>query len=97
MRTIALLIALLILVIFGYDIIFSNFANFAFHWSDLLYYAIAAAVIYIIVRLVGGSLNKKFEKSVNSLLQGKSDELIVKKGLLRVYGLLLITLFPFLL
>jgi len=97
MRTIALLIALLILVIFGYDIIFSNFANFAFHWSDLLYYAIAAAVIYIIVRLVGGSLNKTFEKSVNYFLQGKSDELIVKKSLLRVYGLLLITLFPFLL
>lgn len=97
MRTIALLIALLILAIFGYGIIFVNFIDFAFHWSDLLMYTIAAAVVYVLVRLVGGSLNKKFEKSVNYFLQGKSDELIVKKDLLRVYGLLLITLFPFLL
>lgn len=97
MRTAALLIALLILAIFGHDIVFINFANFAFHWGDLLMYTIVAAVIYAIVRLVGGSLNKQFEKAVNSFIQGQSNEIVVKKGLLRVYGLLLITLFPFLL
>jgi len=95
MRTIALLIALLILAIFGYSIIF-NFIEIAFHWSDLLIYVIAAAVIYVIIRIVGGSLNKKFEKSVNYFLEGKTKELFNNKGLLRVYGLLLITLLPFL-
>jgi len=63
----------------------------------LLYYVIAAAAIYMTIRLVGGSLNKEFEESVSSFLQGKSDELIIRKSLLRVYGLLLVTLFPFLL
>lgn len=97
MRTIALLIALLILVFFGHDIIFLNFANISFHWSDFLYYTIAAGVIYVILMLVGRSLNDNFDNCVNNFLQGKSDELIVERGLLRVYGLLLFTLLPFLL
>jgi len=68
-----------------------------FHYQDLLLYAGVALVVYLIVRAVGGSLDKKFNQSVKDFLDGKKKELFDDKGLLRTFGFLLIVLLPFLL
>lgn len=95
MKTIALLFSLLLLLIFGF-LIFENFFYLSFNWQDLLIFAIVALIIYLIIRWVGGSLDKRFNKSVKDFLDGKKKELFDDRGLLRVFGLLLIILLPFL-
>jgi len=96
MKNLALLFSFLILIIFGYGLII-NFVSFSFSWQNLIIYSVGAFIIYSIVRLVGGSLDKKFNKSVNGFLTDKNEELFNNKGLLRTFGILLVTLLPFLL
>jgi len=96
MKTLALLFSLLLLLLFGWGIV-ENFFAVAFHYQDLLLYAGVALVVYLIVSAVGGSLDKKFNKSVKDFLDGRKKELFDDKGLLRTFGLLLIVLLPFLL
>src|ERR1700741_248651 len=96
MKTLALLFALLLLALFGYGIV-GNFLSGAFSYVDLLIFLGAALVVYSIVRIVGGSLDKKFNKSVANFLSGKSEKLFDNRALLRTFGLLLIVLLPFLL
>jgi Zn-dependent protease with chaperone function len=96
METIALLFALLLLVLFGWGII-ENFFAVAFGYQDLLLYAGVALVVYLIIRAVGGSLNKKFNQSVKDFLDGKKKVLFDDKGLLRTFGFLLFLLLPLLL
>ncbi|RMG77183.1 MAG: hypothetical protein D6707_11435, partial [Bacteroidetes bacterium] len=67
-----------------------------FSWEDLLIFAIVGFIIYFLVRWIGGSLNKKFDNSVQKFLEGKKESLFSDKGLLRTFGFLLITLLPFL-
>lgn len=97
MKKIALFLALLLLLVFGYMIVFLNFLDFSFSWDDLLIYSIVGIIIYFLIRTVGKSLNKKFEKSVNSFLNNETQSLFNDKNLLRTFGFLLITLLPFLL
>lgn len=95
MKTFGLLFSLFLLLIFGYLII-ENFVYIAFGWQDLLMFTIVALIVYFIIRRVGESLDKKFNNSVKNFLDGKEKELFDDKGLLRTFGLLLITLLPFL-
>jgi len=96
MKTLALLFALLLLVLFGWGIV-GNFFALAFHYQDLLLFVGVALVVYLIIRVVGGSLDKKFNKSVQSFLSGEKEKLFDDKKLLRTFGLLLVVLLPFLL
>lgn len=91
-----LFIALILTVYFLWSLVFINFFALAFNWEDFLIYLVVAVVIYFIFRLIGGSLNNKFNKSVNEFLEGKKQDLFSDKGLLRTFGFLLITLLPFL-
>ncbi len=95
MKTTALLFSLFLTVIFGF-LILSNFTSISFNYQDLLLYVVVALIIYLVVRAVGGALDKKFNNSVQNFLEGKKKELFDDKGLLRTFGLLLITLLPFL-
>ncbi len=96
MKTIGLLLALLLLALGAYLLIFANFIKFAFGWQDLIFYSIITGIVYIIVRLIGGSINKKFNGFVAEFINGKRNELLIKRGLLRVYGFLIILMLPFL-
>jgi len=96
MKTIFLTVALLLLILFGFEIAF-NFLAIAFNYQDLLLYAGVGLVIYLMIRGVGSSLNKKFDKSINDFLSGRKNELFDDKKLLRTFGFLLIVLLPFLL
>jgi len=95
MKTFALLFSLILTVIFGF-LILTNFLSISFSYQDLLLYAVVALIVYLIVRAVGGSLDKKFNISVQNFLEGKKKELFDDKGLLRTFGFLLVTLLPFL-
>lgn len=95
MKTIALLFSLFLTIVFGF-LILSNFASISFNYQDLLLYTVVALIVYLIIKAVGGSLDKKFNNSVQNFLDGKKKELFDDKGLLRTFGLLLITLLPFL-
>lgn len=95
MKTISLLFSLLLTTLFGF-LILSNFTSISFNYQDLLLYTGVAFIVYLILRAVGGQLDKKFNNSVQSFLDGKKKELFDDKGLLRTFGLLLITLLPFL-
>lgn len=95
MKTIALLFSLLLTIFFGF-LILSNFIFLSFNYQDLLLYAGVALIVCLIVRAVGGSLDKRFNNSVQGFLDGKKKELFDDRGLLRTFGLLLITLLPFL-
>jgi len=94
MKILALLFAFLLLVLFGWDII-ENFLVMAFHYQDLLLYTGVALIVYLILRAVGSSLDKKINQSVKDFLAGKKKELFNDKSLLCTFGLLLIVLFPF--
>jgi hypothetical protein len=95
-HNIGLLFSLFLLVVFGF-LIFSNFTSISFNWQDLLIFAIVGLIVYLIVRAVGGSLDKKFNISVQEFIIGKRQILFIDKGILRTFGLLLLTLLPFLL
>lgn len=95
-HNLGLLFCLGSLLIFGF-LILSNFTSIAFHWEDGLVFAIAGLVIYLIIRWIGGSLNKKFDSSIQSFLKGEKVRLFSDKGLLKTFGFLLIVLLPFLL
>lgn len=95
MKTISLLFSFLLTILFGF-LILLNFITISFNYQYLLLYAGVASIIYLILRVVGGSLDKKFNTSVQSFLDGKKKELFDDKGLIRTFGLLLITLLPFL-
>lgn len=97
MKTACLLFALTLLVLGGFSIIVINFLSVAFGWQDLIVYLVIGVIVYLIVQIIGGSLDKEFNKIVNEFVEGKRRELSASKGLIRTYGLLLITLLPFLL
>ena len=84
-----------LLLIFGY-LILGNFLAVAFYWEDLLFFAIVGLIIYLLVRWIGSSLNKKFDTSVQDFLDGNKVSLFSDKGLLKTFGFLLIILLPFL-
>ncbi len=96
MKTIGLIFALLLLVFGTAFLIFISFLSLAFSWQDLLFYLVIALIIYFIIRAVGGSLDKKFNDSVKDFLENKSKNLFNDRRLLRTFGLVLITLLPFL-
>jgi len=95
-HVIGLLFCLALLLIFGF-LILSNFTSIAFSWEDGLVFVGVGLIIYLVIRWVGGSLNKKFDISVQSFLDGKKMRLFSDKGLLKTFGFLLIVLLPFLL
>lgn len=77
-------------------LIFLNFLDFAFSYKDAIFYLVFAGIDYLIIRWAGGSLNKKFNSILNSFLGSGELELKINKGLLRTYGILIISLLPFL-
>jgi len=95
MMNFALLFSLLLTSIFGIMII-SNFAEFNFYWSDLVVYTVVGLIVYVIIMVVGSKLDKKFNDSIQTFLDGKKENLFDDKKLLRTFGLLLIALLPFL-
>ena len=95
MKNIALIFSLLLTSIFG-SLIISNFATFNFYWTDLIVYSIVGLIVYLLIMVVGSALDKKFNNSIQAFLDGKKEGLFDDKKLLRTFGLLLITLLPFL-
>lgn len=73
-----------------------NLLGWAFSWEDFLFYLVPIVIDYLIIRWVGGSLNKKFNKIVEAFVKGESLELNIDKGLFGTYGFLLVGLLPFL-
>lgn len=96
MKKLLLLLAMLISVLGVWWILTWNILPFAFNYQDFLFYAAMALISYLIIRWVGGSLNKKFNSIVDSFVRGNSLELKIDKGLFNTYGFLLISLLPFL-
>lgn len=96
MRSCGLLLALIILAIAGFSLVFFNLFSFSFNIGDWLFYFIAAIIVYFIVWAVGASLNKKFENILKKFISGEKESLSISNTLLRTYGFLLITLSPFL-
>jgi len=96
-KIISLFLSLLLLILGLWGLLFVNFPSLIFNWEDFLFYLVIAAIVYLIIRAVGGSLNKEFNKSVNEFLKGKRKSLFDNKRLLHTFGFLLITLLPFLL
>jgi Zn-dependent protease with chaperone function len=96
LQIIGLFFALLLLIVF-LPLILSHFVIIAFNWLDLLIYGVVAFIIYLIIRGVGNSLDKKFNKSIQDFLDGKKEKILDDKGLLRTFAFLLIILLPFLL
>lgn len=94
-RRLGLLFSLLLLVVFGF-LMFVNFISVAFGVLDFFFYLVIASIVYLIVKGVGTSLDNKFNQSVQEFLDGKKKELFHDKVLVRTFGLLLITLLPFL-
>lgn len=102
MRTIAILFCFLVLLVFLplilIDILISvSFADYWFNLYDFLIYSLVFLILSLIVLRVGSSLGKKFELSLLDFIEGRTDDPRPKPGLLRVYGLLLCLLLPFLL
>ena len=97
MRTIGLLFLLVLLALGVWGLIFTSFPSLSFNWQDLLIYLAIALIVYGIVWAVGGSLDKKFVNSVKAFLEGTKTTLFDDRGLIRVFGFLLIVLLPFLL
>jgi Zn-dependent protease with chaperone function len=95
MKTIALLFSMLLIVLFGLFMLV-DFVSLYFGIADILIFAAVALIVYFILRLVGSSLDRSFNNSVQSFLEKKSSEPFADKGLLRTFGFLLITLLPFL-
>jgi Zn-dependent protease with chaperone function len=86
-----------VLSIFGiFSLLVWSFANLSFNWEDFIIYLVVAAVAYLCVRLVGGSLNKSFTQLIMAYVEGKLPDFEINKGQLRVFGFLLITMLPFL-
>jgi Zn-dependent protease with chaperone function len=96
MRTLTLLICLILLLALIPLIIFTSAFHFGFHWSFALFYLVPAAIIYGLISAVGHSLNKRFNAAVEQFLSGASVDLVPGPGLLRVFGLLLFVLLPYL-
>ena len=95
MKSLGLLFSLALLA-FGIWFIITDFTSFAFHWSELLLFIVIALIVYGIVWAVGTSLDKQFSNSVKSFIAGTKTELFDDKGLIRVFGFLLIVLLPLL-
>lgn len=96
MRTLTLLICFILLLVLIPLIIFTSVFHFGFHWSFALFYLIPAAIVYGLISAVGHSLNKRFNAAIEQFLSGASADLVPRPGLLRVFGLLLFVLLPYL-
>lgn len=96
MKRLLLLLSILISVLGIWWILTLNLFGWAFNWVDFLFYLVPVVIDYLIIRWVGGGLNKKFNKIVEAFVKGESLELKIDRGLFRTYGLLLISLLPFL-
>jgi len=96
-NNLGLVFVLLLLASGLWWLIVENFGSLSFNWEDLLVYLGIALVVYGIVRAIGSSLNKKFNKSVQAFLDNTKTTLFDDKGLLQIFGFLLIVLLPFLL
>lgn len=94
--TVAALLFTLALVAISLVLIVDNLLHLSFTWQDLIFFAILAAISFITVRAVGIALDKQFVRSVSEFIEGRRARLLDDKGLLRVFGLLLLTLLPFL-
>jgi Zn-dependent protease with chaperone function len=95
MKTLSLLFVLFLLALFGSTILF-DLAYLEFSLETCIIYTVVTFIIYLVLRVVGGSLNKKFEKHINNFLNGETANLFNDKGLLRVFGFLLFVMLPFL-
>lgn len=94
MRTLTLLFTLLLLTISIPTLLFLGFISFSFHWTSLLMFTVAGAIAFGLVLAVGASLNARFRRSLDDFTAGRTTDLTPSKALLRVFGLLLVTLLP---
>lgn len=92
------LIAAGLLLIDGlYSIVFGNLAQFAFHWSDMLYYLIEGAIAYWILFAIGKSISTAFKAEINEFLVGAGKNFALPKPLVRKYGFIMVMLLPMML
>ncbi|MFC1754814.1 M48 family metalloprotease [Thermoproteota archaeon] len=90
------LVLALLLTLLGLYLVIDSIVYLYINILNLAVICAIAFLAYIIIRAVGSSLNKRFDKSINAFLKGKSKELFDDKPLLRTFGFLLIVLLPFL-
>ena len=95
LRVLGLLFSLIVLAVFV-PVLLLAIGIHDFSWKAVLLFLVPAAIIYLIVRAVGISLDRQFNSCVKDFIDGKAAELVCGKGLKRIFGLLLITLLPFL-
>ena len=96
MRTLALLLSLALVLIATPALLLLNLVTLAFHWSNVVFYFAIAAVVYGLLAAVGWSLNRKFNAETEAFVRGETQTLMPRPSLLRTFGLLLITLLPYL-
>jgi Zn-dependent protease with chaperone function len=97
MRTLALLFALALLLLSIPMLLLTNMIGLGFHWTDIVLYLVIGGVLYLILAIVGWSLNRKFSAAVDGFVRGEVSDLIPSRSLLRTFGLLLVVLLPYLL
>lgn len=96
LKYIGLLIAGLLLLGGIFRLVVYSFPTLTFSFVSLGIYLGIGLVAYAIVWLVGTSLDKAFNNSVEEFLRGKKTVLFDDKPLLNVFGAVIITFWPFL-
>lgn len=96
MRTLALLFSLVLVSIAIPALLLLNLFTLNFHWRSVVFYAAIAALVYGILAAVGWSLNRKFSAETEAFVRGDAATLMPRRSLLRTFGLLLLTLLPYL-
>jgi len=95
MRLISLGFSLILLLLSSYLLLF-RYLTLSFEWLDFILCILGTFTTYLLVRKVGVSLDHQFNRIIGAFLEGKTEQLTPDKGLIRTFGLLLLTLLPFL-
>lgn len=96
MKTFFLLLSYLILGLGIWFLTTLNLLHLAFNYEDLLFYLAIAGFVSVVVLIISTSLNKKFNLEIEKFIKGSSDQLIINKKLLGVYGKAIILMLPLL-
>ncbi len=95
MRGCCLFIVMLGLIVGILLILFANIFGLSFNWNDWLIYLAVAVVAYLVILIIGNSLNKQFSGLIDNFIIGQKEKLI-DRGPFSVFGFLLFVLLPYL-
>ncbi len=92
----SLLFCLLILALSSYVLLYDLY-NVSIYWEEIVFLVGSAGIVFLIVRKVGGTLDRRFTLQITEFMHGQRKSLFDDPKMLSAYGLLLLTLLPYLL